>query len=121
MRPTARRLFSAFPAGLAGAGLLLLRTMVGLALVLRPPHADVAVASGGLLLAVGLLTPVAGLGVACLLLVAHCLTAPRGAPDLSTVLLAGGCVALTLLGPGAWSLDAWLFGRREIVVPRRRS
>jgi uncharacterized membrane protein YphA (DoxX/SURF4 family) len=28
-------------------------------------------------------------------------------------------VALTLLGPGLFSLDFRLFGRREIVVPRR--
>jgi uncharacterized membrane protein YphA (DoxX/SURF4 family) len=27
------------------------------------------------------------------------------------------CVALVLLGPGAFSLDARLFGRREIVIP----
>jgi hypothetical protein len=31
-------------------------------------------------------------------------------------------MALAMLGPGAHSIDAWLFGRREIViadVPRR--
>ena len=27
------------------------------------------------------------------------------------------CVALVLLGPGAFSLDARLFGRREIIIP----
>jgi hypothetical protein len=26
-------------------------------------------------------------------------------------------VAITLLGPGAFSLDARLFGRREIIIP----
>ncbi|QMV17956.1 hypothetical protein GOB94_04055 [Granulicella sp. 5B5] len=30
------------------------------------------------------------------------------------------CVALTLLGPGAWACDAALFGRREIVIPKDR-
>jgi uncharacterized membrane protein YphA (DoxX/SURF4 family) len=28
-------------------------------------------------------------------------------------------VALLFLGPGAYSVDARLFGRREIVIPRR--
>jgi uncharacterized membrane protein YphA (DoxX/SURF4 family) len=27
------------------------------------------------------------------------------------------CIALALLGPGAFSLDARLFGRREIIIP----
>jgi len=26
------------------------------------------------------------------------------------------CIALALLGPGAFSLDARLFGRREIII-----
>jgi uncharacterized membrane protein YphA (DoxX/SURF4 family) len=30
------------------------------------------------------------------------------------------CVALVLLGPGAFSLDARLFGRREIIIPNSR-
>lgn len=28
--------------------------------------------------------------------------------------------ALVLLGPGAHSVDAWLFGRRVVTVPSRR-
>ncbi len=31
---------------------------------------------------------------------------------------AGAAVAITLLGPGAISLDAYFFGRRKIVIPR---
>ena len=27
------------------------------------------------------------------------------------------CIALALLGPGAFSVDARLFGRREIIIP----
>ena len=26
--------------------------------------------------------------------------------------------AVVLLGPGAFSVDAWLFGRREIIIPK---
>jgi uncharacterized membrane protein YphA (DoxX/SURF4 family) len=34
--------------------------------------------------------------------------------------LASISAALVLLGPGAFSLDARLFGRREIIIPERR-
>jgi len=36
---------------------------------------------------------------------------------LSMVLLIADGVALALLGPGAHSIDAHLFGRREIILP----
>jgi len=32
-------------------------------------------------------------------------------------LVAADALALAMLGPGAHSIDAWLFGRREIVIP----
>ena len=35
--------------------------------------------------------------------------------------LAAISVALVLLGPGAFSLDARLFGRREIIIPEGRA
>jgi uncharacterized membrane protein YphA (DoxX/SURF4 family) len=38
-----------------------------------------------------------------------------GTPAL--ILIALMAVAVALLGPGAFSLDARLFGRREIVIP----
>jgi uncharacterized membrane protein YphA (DoxX/SURF4 family) len=34
--------------------------------------------------------------------------------------LAATSAALVLLGPGAFSLDARLFGRREIIIPEGR-
>jgi uncharacterized membrane protein YphA (DoxX/SURF4 family) len=36
----------------------------------------------------------------------------------STFLVVVVAVAVIFLGPGAWSIDARLFGRREIVIPR---
>jgi hypothetical protein len=36
---------------------------------------------------------------------------------VAAVILIVDAAALTLLGPGALSLDARLFGRREIIIP----
>lgn len=36
---------------------------------------------------------------------------------MGTALLVADALALVLLGPGAYSVDALLFGRREIVIP----
>ncbi len=38
---------------------------------------------------------------------------------LLAALLTGLAVAVALLGPGAFSIDARLFGLREIIIPRR--
>ena len=38
---------------------------------------------------------------------------------LSAILAAIIAVAIVFLGPGAFSLDARLFGRREIIIPPR--
>jgi len=76
---------------------------------------------GGCALVTGTLTPAAGVLAAGLSLVR--VLAPRaaahpleGGAALGLLCLMGLSVAL--LGPGAFSVDARLFGRREIVVPR---
>jgi len=65
---------------------------------------------------VGLWTPIAGLVMAvaelCLLLF-HLST-----ESLHIVLVALG-IALAMIGPGAWSVDAHLFGRKRIRIPQR--
>lgn len=83
------------------------------------------VLSGGGLLA-GFLTPLAAVAVA-----ASALAAAGAAPNdgpvgnwQASLFLAADALALAMLGPGALSIDAWLFGRREIVVrdaPGRRT
>jgi len=132
------RLFSlSYPGGRAGVGLLLLRAAVGLTAVAQggdclTARGDpapwtwaaglLAVAAGSSLL-VGLLTPFAcillGLGHAAMAFsssTAYLLNLLDGGLFLLTV--GGMAAAATLLGPGAYSLDARLFGRREIIIPQ---
>jgi putative oxidoreductase len=120
-----QRLFSTFPGGLPGAGLVILRVLTAVPLV----HAGALTASSpspslvtlvasvaALLVLLGLWTPIAGAVIAVMelgLAWSH--------PDdpwafLHFAVLAG---ALALLGPGRWSVDARLFGRKHIQIPER--
>lgn len=80
--------------------------------------------SGALLLA-GFLTPIAGIvGLAVIGVGLSLLPAPT--PTLfdtrpAIVFAVTMLVAVVLLGPGAFSLDARVFGRREIIIPPRLS
>jgi len=71
-------------------------------------------ALGGVLIMVGLWTPIAGLLVAIMeAWIALSLQSNAALPAVLAVLGA----SLALIGPGAWSLDAWLFGRKHIEPP----
>lgn len=77
---------------------------------------------GGALL-LGLLTPLAGAAAAALHLYAaasYLLAQGLGAfwQAIPSLHLCAASIALVLLGPGAFSLDARLFGRREIIIPQ---
>ena len=70
------------------------------------------------------MTPYASLLLGLCLL--GCLFSPAPVPLLDFLgprhldgVLAVISVAIALLGPGAYSLDGYLFGRREIVIPPR--
>ena len=83
----------------------------------------VSLASGALLL-VGLVTPIAGAvvgveGIGVLSSVLPSCTPPQVLSGISLVFAAAILMAIIILGPGAFSLDARLFGRREIIIPRR--
>lgn len=126
-----RRLYSTFAGGLPGIGLFLMRLVVGLILVggtattvlTSPLSATAAILSvflavAGILLIVGLCTPIAGTIVA-LLEIGGLTIAP--AEKLVCLLLATFGAALTMLGPGLWSIDARLFGWKRIEpTPRKR-
>jgi len=77
------------------------------ALLLRCALLTVAV-----LLLIGLATPVAGVLDAALQLGIMILGKRY---DSSSLVAAGLGMALAMLGPGAWSLDARVFGRKRIV------
>ena len=81
----------------------------------------IAIAAGAALL-VGILAPVAGMLVAAGGICLATSIVPPPAQHLlddalSVVLLTSVAVAIVLLGPGALSIDSYLFGRREIVIP----
>jgi len=69
----------------------------------------------GLLLLAGLCTPIAGVLVAIHALL-HGFTHPAG--GWQSLSLGAMGAALTLLGPGVWSVDARLFGWKRIDLPR---
>ena len=122
-----RRLFSSFAPGAPGMGLLLLRIAAGGALVYQPVS---ALAEGrfapallcvlslllGVLLLMGLWTPIAG-ALAAVVALWELASQPalRGQFGLIAIMAA----ALALVGPGAWSLDAWLYGWKQIKISAR--
>ena len=129
-----QRLFSSFPRRWPGVGLLLLRAAVGPALAVqgvacfaggdpsggwRPAIGVLGVLIGAALL-IGFLTPFAALLAE---LVSLGIALPSSIPDVfggapATIFLIVMAAAVFFLGPGAYSLDARLFGRREIVIHR---
>ena len=64
------------------------------------------------LLFVGLATPVAGIGEAAIQVGTMMLDKSYDSSSLVAAMLG---MALAMLGPGAWSLDARVFGRKRIV------
>jgi hypothetical protein len=118
-----QRLFSMFPAGLPGSALLLLRiTVAGLLLVSSlsnestgsvTPLKLLALSITCILLCLGALTPLAS--VLSLVIQAMYFPSLDGLRSASLALHMCVSVAVFLLGPGAYSLDSKMFGRRLIL------
>jgi hypothetical protein len=75
-------------------------------------------ALAALLLIAGLWTPLAG-AVVAVVAISEVLT--TGEPPVGRLLAATIAGALTMLGPGHWSIDARLFGWKRIEAPMRKS
>jgi putative oxidoreductase len=129
-----QRLFSTFPNAWPGAGLLLLRlglgtALIGIGVVAFLASATDAIATvetfisigGGILLLAGLWTPLAG-GLAALGETGQALSRffPMREAAWIHAFLAVLSVSVALLGPGAWSIDARLFGRQRFDFDRTR-
>jgi uncharacterized membrane protein YphA (DoxX/SURF4 family) len=118
-----QRLFSTFANGSAGVALLLQRILTAVLLIrcgiieltATPPSVSITpqiIAScAGIFLLVGLWTPIMGtvIGVIEIWLT---MTHPDE-PWIFIVLATLGATA-AMIGPGAWSIDARLFGRKHI-------
>ena len=114
-----RRLFSNFAGGRPGIGLLLIRIVAGASLVIdgiekfRTGQALLGslVIADGLLLVAGLWTPVGG---SLVILLSAWEIFIRHEGPLPLILLSAMGIALALVGPGAFSVDARLFGLKRI-------
>ncbi len=122
-----RRLFSTFAHGWPGVGLLLMRLVVGISLIVDgtqkfqtgQPIAmailNLLAVGDGVLLAAGLWTPLAGFLVSVLAVWGFLTQNASLCPMILSASIGAG---LALVGPGAWSLDAWLFGWKRIDIER---
>jgi putative oxidoreductase len=118
-----QRLFSTFPNGWPGRALLLLRLVTSIPLlyrsmdfltgfVLAPILAvDLLALFCGTLIVLGFCTPLAAL---LQFFLEAWLALRSGVPLGDHLILATVGISLCMLGPGAWSIDAHLFGRRRI-------
>ena len=118
-----QRLFSSFADGWPGVGLLIQRILAA-GLLFRLAANDISAAtftpasipsivaaSAGVLLLAGLWTPIVGTLIAVMqiwLALLH-----PGQPWLALLLGTLGAT-ISMIGPGAWSIDARLFGRKHI-------
>lgn len=111
-----------FPHGGPGVALLLLRISVVAFLIILAVNYDGSfhrLVFGGVLLIsfsllIGFLTPFLGV-IGAALVVANVLINPQASSVICVIAIANA-VALALLGPGAYSLDSKLFGRRVTIV-----
>jgi hypothetical protein len=115
-----------FPAGLVGVALLLLRVFVALTIVINAADSRalgsslwviIAFILATLSLCLGLLTPYFSL-LSALLEIGVLVYA--GGNHFQWITSIVGCGILAVLGPGAYSMDSRIFGRRLLKLPVKR-
>src|ERR1700679_1341731 len=118
-----QRLFSTFPNSWPGLGLLILRfaACLSLAVVFHMAGdlsgtasflARCVVGGVAVLIFIGLWTPAAAAAASAIQVI---VIAIAHRFELSLVVAAAMGLSLAMLGPGAWSFDACLFGRKRII------
>lgn len=130
-------MFSTFPDGISGLGLLILRSALGVAIALRViaclrdghdgnPVIVIVIllmVLSALMIIAGYRTRAAAIAAMLAVLAAMILCAGGSVLDkldirtteIFAIVIAA---AIACVGPGAISLDSRLFGRREIVIPK---
>jgi len=118
-------LFSTFADGWPGTGLLLQRFLIG-AVLLRGAWLEQATNShsaavvlpliGSVLLLIGLGTPYVGVLVAATRLWD---VFSSSADPWTAMIVCGLAISLAMIGPGAWSVDAHIFGRKHVEIVRK--
>ena len=123
-----QRLFSTFAEGWPGAGLLLQRVLTSTILVylgawhlvekcgFAPTLPYLIAAVAGILLIIGLWTPFAGTTIA---LVETWIYLASVGHSLTAIMLAVLGASVAMIGPGMWSIDARLYGRKHLEAPSR--
>jgi putative oxidoreductase len=127
-----RRLFSTFSDGWPGLGLLLLRVGAAIPLIYfaiagtagsvdQPLNVAprMVAAAGGLLLLLGLWTPVAGSPLPSMSCGFAFSPPVAQLSDPWLHILLAVLAAAVMLGPGAWPVDARLFGRKRFEIDAR--
>lgn len=121
-----QRLFSTFPNGWPGRGLLVQRVVIATFLFCfgfsdfrkAQPFASifpqVIAAGAAIFLLLGLWTPICGTVVT---VVEVWIAIARADTYGNSILLATLGATLAMIGPGAWSIDARLFGRKHFEIP----
>ncbi len=126
--------YCTFASGLPGVGLLLLRAAIGISLVIHAflwiaesqslsdgmLAASVVACAIGISFLAGFLTRLAGILSAVAGAAIH-FRHPAWDHSVAALLSFNVIIiatAISLLGPGAFSLDARFFGRRKVIIPR---
>jgi putative oxidoreductase len=122
-----QRLFSTFAEGWPGFGLLLQRVLTSAVLLyfggthfvgatsLGPSVPYLFAAFAGVLLLFGLWTPLAGTAIA---IVEVWIFLARSGNSLIAIMLVNLGATAAMIGPGVWSIDARLYGRKRIEPSR---